>query len=347
MTESALPPIIREANRFRAALLARDAAAVKRLVGAYADVNKRLDQAVTALLASFGTDPMSPDAIRRLDRFRELEAQVEREMRSYLGYVEIEMRKGVQVEIARGLADGAAMVRATLPAGAYGDAVFKAAWNRLDTAAVETMLGFLSPASPLTKRLGELAGVVSKAIADELVRGIALGLNPRQVGRIIAKAGGMGLADALRHARTAQLYAYRESSRAEYLANPDIVGSWMWYADLNGPNTCSACIMMHGRVFPATEVLDDHWNGRCRDVPVVDWSTIGVNLPPLNYGPTGPQWFEMQTPERQLAILGPGKFELYQGGSLDLSRLVKQVTDNVYGPMKVEAALHELLGPAQ
>jgi len=154
----------------------------------------------------------------------------------------------------------------------------------------------------------------------------------------------MGLTSALRYARTAQLWAYRESSRAAYLANGNIVGSWMWFADLVGPNTCSACIAMHGQVFPNTERLDDHWSGRCKDVPVVNWAALGVDLPPLDYGPTGPEWFGMQDPARQLQILGPSKFALYQAGGLDFSRLVKQVTDDVFGPMKIEATLHELLG---
>lgn len=342
MTEQSVPLIIQEAERFRAALLTREAAAAGRLVRAYAQVQKRLEEAAAALLAEVGADPMSPGQIRRLTRYRQLQAQVEDELRKYLSFVEVDLRERVTAEIGAGLAEAEALVGATLPA-ALRTEVLGAVWNRLDTGSVETLLGFLAPGSPLTKRLTALAGDLATAIGDELVKGLALGLNPREVARLMRKTGGLGLTSALRYARTAQLWAYRESSRAAYLANGDIVGSWMWFADLRGPNTCAACIAMHGQVFPNTERLDDHWNGRCKDVPVVNWGALGIDLPPLNYGPTGPDWFVAQDPARQAQILGPGKFQLFQDGRLDFSRLVKQVTDDVWGPMRVEATLHELL----
>lgn len=343
MSEQPVPLIIQEAERFRAALLTREAAAAGRLVRAYAQVQRRLEDAVAALLAEVGGNPMSPEQIRRMGRFRQLQAQVEDELNKYLGYVEIELRERVTAEVAAGLGEARALVGATLPAAVRGR-VLSAVWNQLDTGAVETLLGFLSPGSPLSKRLTALAGDLATAISDQIVQGIALGLNPREVARLLKKTGGMGLTSALRYARTAQLWAYRESSRAAYIANGDMVGSWMWYADLRGPNVCAACIAMHGTIWPNSQPLDDHWNGRCKQVPLVNWAALGVDLPALNYGPTGPDWFRMQPEARQLQILGPGRFQLYQAGQLDLSRLVKQVTDDVWGPMRTEATLHELVG---
>lgn len=343
MTESAAPLIIQEAERFRAALLTREAGAAGRLVRAYAQVQRRLEDAIAALLADVGGKPMSPEQIRRMGRFQQLRAQVEDELNKYLNFVEVELRDRVAAEVAAGLGEAEALVGATLPAAVRGR-VLSAVWNRLDTGSVETLLGFLAPGSPLSQRLTALAGEMTTAIADQLVQGIALGLNPREVARLIKKTGGMGLTSALRYARTAQLWAYRESSRAAYIANGDVVGSWMWYSDLRGPNTCAACIAMHGTIWPNSQPLDDHWNGHCKQVPVVNWAALGVDLPALDYGPTGPDWFRAQPAERQLQILGPGRFQLYQEGRLNFARLVKQVTDDVWGPMKTEATLHELIG---
>lgn len=79
------------------------------------------------------------------------------------------------------------------------------------------------------------------AMRRELIRGVALGSNPRAVARALldrlqgAFAG--GLSRALNIARTEILDAYRGAAMLSQAANSDVVGGWMWISALT-PRTC-------------------------------------------------------------------------------------------------------------
>jgi hypothetical protein len=218
-------------------------------------------------------------------------------------------------------------------------------WNTLDTAAVETLLGFLDPAGPLIAHLRELAPGFTDAIAELLTNGIALGLNPREIGMQMTNLSGMALTSAMRHARTAQLWSYREANRAQYLANSHLVTGWTWYAALDD-RVCLSCIALHGTEYSLAEPLDDHYNGRCRMIPNVSWQSAGIELPALNYGPTGAAWFETLNPDQQEAIMGPGRYDAWTAGRFDFAKLTKQVEDPLYGHMRIEASLADLVQEA-
>jgi hypothetical protein len=94
---------------------------------------------------------------------------------------------------------------------------------------------------------------------------------------------------------------------------------------------------MHGTIHPATETLNDHHNGRCAMVPLVE----GYDNPVTE---TGEQWFERQDEATQRGVLGNSKYEAWKQGKFRLSDLPEEHDDDVYGPMKTEKALYRLLG---
>jgi hypothetical protein len=142
-------------------------------------------------------------------------------------------------------------------------------------------------------------------------------------------------ADAVRMARTAQLWAYRESSRANYQANSDVVSGWQWYAELDG--ACASCVAMHGTIHSLDEVLNDHHHGRCTAIPVV----LEQALIPES---AGRDYFDGLSDEQKQGILGKGAFEAYQGGKFDFSQLSTVHNDDVYGEMRVVPSLKDLIG---
>jgi hypothetical protein len=148
---------------------------------------------------------------------------------------------------------------------------------------------------------------------------------------------GGGLTDALRLTRTTQIWSYREANRASYIANGDIVKGWIWYADL--AQACPACWAMHGKEFPLDEVLDDHHNGHCAMLPLV----IGDK----NDIPLGTEQFDNLNEEQQRAILGNAKFDAWNDGKFTLADIVndnKDTPNDVYGPMRTEKSLKDLIG---
>jgi hypothetical protein len=245
-------------------------------------------------------------------------------------YTDLTVNKATRLGIERGLRESAELARVSA-----GSNVITAGWKTLNPAAVETMMGFLDRDGPLYSRIAELAPTTADAVKQTLLDGIAQGWNPRKVADAIDADLGQGLTTALRTARTAQIWSYREATRANYIANQDVVKGWIWFAALDS-ETCAACVAEHGTEHGLDEVLDDHYNGRCTMLPL---TVTGVNDVQ-----GGADWLKAQDEETQRAILGKGKFEAWQDGRISLDQLATKHTDEVYGTMTAERSLKELIG---
>jgi SPP1 gp7 family putative phage head morphogenesis protein len=173
---------------------------------------------------------------------------------------------------------------------------------------------------------------VERLMKRELVRGIAVGDNPRRTAaRIVKQAEGRfngGLTRALTIARTETLDAHRAATKASEKANKDILQEWEWHAALNA-RTCPSCWAMHGTRHPLDESgPNDHQNGRCTRVSITkSWKELGFDIDePESVTPDAQSVFDNLTPETQRVIMGPGRLEALQSGQIkwaDLST-VKQ-----------------------
>ena len=262
-----LDTALESAEQFRRALLSKERQAAVRLVRAYGGVYQRLQSQIEALTAELDRlaekGELSAAKAGRLARLKNLEKQIAEEVTRYGAVVEAEMDAGARAAVAQAQRDAAALTQAALPGLAPVDAAIMAQWQQLNPAAVESLLGFLADDSPLRQGLRDKLGpAVAERVSEKLVEGIALGYNPRKVAKIIRDELGAGLDWSLRTARTAQLYSYREATRASYIANQDIVPRWQWRS-ARDERTCASCIAMDGTTHPVTERLADHWNGRC------------------------------------------------------------------------------------
>jgi hypothetical protein len=347
-----IPDAVAAADKLRLQLLNRERAAAVRLVNAYGDVYIRLQSQIAALtaeldvMAAKGT--LTATEVAKLDRFKALGRQIETEVTKYGIIAENEMNMGAREAITAGQQHARLITQAALPGLAPLDAQIMASWQSLNPGAVESLLGFLSEGSPLrdalTTRLGP---AVAEQISRKLIEGIALGYNPRKVATIIRNELGQGLTWSMTTARTAQLYAYRESSRAAYLANPDIVRGWEWHSSRGG-NTCMACLAMDGTKHKPNEILNDHHNGACVALPLtVTYKELGFNVEeptPLVEHPTGESWFKAQPETVQRQMMGPGKWDAWRSGKFKFSDFPHTHDDPVYGPMRSEASLKFLLG---
>ena len=103
-------------------------------------------------------------------------------------------------------------------------------------------------------------------------------------------------------------------------------------------STCASCVVMHGTFHTLDETLDDHYNGRCAMLPVVK------GFPRVLEEGAGEAWFREQPEATQRGILGPGRLDAWNNELFEFSRLSNQVNDDVYGTMRVEAALRDLIG---
>lgn len=318
--------VLATAARYRAALDRRDARAMQRLIDAYGLLYRRLQAEIEALTLTLGDmDDATPGAVARLGRFRSLIRQVTEELNRYSAYLETEIQTNAAENIAQAAKDAEGLVRAYGVAGAF---------NRRPTSAIESLLGFLDPQGALFGRIKALAGFRAQYVADKILEGVGLGYNPKRIAAQIRDALGAGLTDAMRMTRTVQLYSYREATRANYIANSDVVQGWVWYAQLDA-DTCLSCIAQHGSVHGLDETLNDHHNGRCAMLPLVGDNPVEQ---------AGEEWFNGLSEDDQRSMMGAARYEAWRDGKFGFGQLSGSHTDDVYGVMRVEASLKELLG---
>ncbi len=324
-------PILDIVRQYRAALARHDAVALNRLTSAYTRLYARLKDKIELLADAIGSEAPTTGQLVRMTRYTSLIRQVESELRDYQVILRNEIGGVSQEAIALAGRDSARLVQ--LIAGQYG---VRVEFNRLPKDAIETLLGFLSEDGPLYARISKLAGANAQSVAEKILEGVGLGKNPRAIAADIRDSLGGGLTDALRMTRTAQNWAYRETARANYINNNDVVQGWTWFADLAG-DPCMACIAQHGTVHGLDETLDDHFNGRCTPVPLV------VGLPnPVEQG--GEEWFNGLTESKQKELMGQSKFEAWKDNQFSFGQLAAKHENDVYGQMTIEAPLGALIG---
>jgi len=303
-------------------------------VGTYQNLYKRLGDKIDKLVDVIALEEPTRGQLVRMSRYKQLMAQIQGELGQYEAVVRAELEQIGQAGIEAGIADSRKMVQ--FLADGYG---IEAGFNNLPKDAIETLLGFLQEDGPLYGRLTELAPQTTNAVADALLEGVGLGYGPGKTARdIVRNQLGLALTDAMRMVRTVQLWSYRESSRASYIANDHIVQGWIWHANLDG-TTCMSCVAMHGTEHPLSETLNDHHNGRCAMIPIVPGMDKDFVVPQ-----SGEEWFEGLPEAEQSKMMGKYNYEAYQGGAFKIGDMTTTREDSVYGGMRTQTPLWQLLG---
>jgi hypothetical protein len=319
-----------QARQFADALEAFDQEALERIVAAYQRIYRGLDARVQALLLEIANmDEPTAAQVAKLARFKGLQADIIAEYTRFQAYLRTEILNAAEGSFNLGAAQSAQLVEALL-----AEAGITARLGGLSAGAFEAMVAFLQPGSPLYDRIDLLAGTLADYVRNTLLDAVALGYNPVKTARLIQDAFGRGLTDALRMARTAQLYSSRVAAQNIY-QNSEVVDGWIWYAQLDGA-TCQSCIVMHGTIHSKDELLSDHHNGRCAMLPYIEAFGNPIEQ-------TGIEWFESLPESQQKQILGAGKFEAWKAGKFTLDQLSKEHENDVYGMMRVVTPLKELI----
>lgn len=313
------------AAAFRAAIDRQDAAALTRLAKTYHQLYLRLTPKLDSfLLALSQIEAPTKGQVMRLAQYKNLISALESELTKYAAYVEVEIRNTSMASVEMAVKQTESFLKAA------GYAMPKS----LPTNAIYSMLGFLQEDSPLWERLGKLAGTNAQKVADALLEGITFGYNPAKTAKMFENLMGGGLTDAMRMARTSQLYAAREASRASYIANADVVEGWEWWTALDA-DVCMACAVEHGTVHSLDESMDSHYNCRCTSIPVVKgWSDPSQ---------LGTDWFKALPESQQREMMGNSAFEAWQAGKFELSDMATRRHDDVYGEMLARTPLSELI----
>lgn len=209
---------------------------------------------------------------------------------------------------------------------------------------IQAGIGYVDSAAWRTA-VGKLASYHAEQAADMVLSAIAAGVNPRETAKLLREyfvTSRRPLVDALRMARTTQLYAAREGTRQIYERTG--VEQWIWSANLGNPRTCFSCVCLHGTVHPVSEVLNDHHNGRCAPIPVTPrWAELGIAGGRELAIETGVDWFRKLPAEQQASIMGPKFYEAWTAGAFRLEQVPRLYHNDIFGPMWRKSTLAELL----
>lgn len=325
-----MPPAIVDAiNSHRAALLARESAAMQAQATAWLQVEQAIQAQVDALaleLANTGTATMGQ--LQRSRRYRALLEQTRAELRQYIGYMEQRIAAGQQDMITLALQHSAQAVNAVAT-----EAGVIVPFDRLPVSAVNNMVGLAGDGSPLRTILADASRVGPDALAQELVNGIALGRNPVAVARRAIRMGlGQSFTRMQTIARTEQLRTYRVTTQMAYERSNVISG----YRRLSARDdrVCPGCLMADGRQYPLDVTFESHPNCRCALIPVLR------NVPPVPFQ-TGQEWFAEQPAATQRTILGAGRYDAWQRGT-PLDDMVTVKRDATWGDSVVSTAVRDL-----
>ncbi len=330
MTDQPVTNIVELAKQFRKALEARDNKALNQIIQAYGGLYSRLQDKIKVLtLEMAAMETPTAAAVRKLSSYKSLILEIEKELTKFQGYAGTVMQQSASDAIKLGVTNAKLLTLAGNPALA-------ASWKNLNPSAIENLVSYFSTGSPLMKRLELLAGTNALNVANTIIDNVALGNNPKTIAGLIKNSLGGGLTDALRMTRTVQIYSYRESSRASYVANSDVVTGWVWMAELDD-KTCEACYIEHGTFHTNDETLNGHYNCRCSPLPV----TIGSENPIQE---SGVELFSKMSESEQRALVGNSKYDLISSGKIEFQDLLTKHSDEVYGDMVAVAPIKDLIG---
>jgi hypothetical protein len=301
---------------------------------------------VLALAGQLGHWP-PPYQLNRVDRlFRALvEAQDKLAQLGQLAGVTITDAAGRTVQTTGAAEPG--LIASQLPA-AGRDAASGRFARRIQPSALDVIVA--RTGERITAATRTLSHPAVEAMHRELVRGVALGTNPRRAAAqmLTGLEGGFngGLARAVNIARTEILDAYRETSAYAHQANADVLDGWIWLCTLSA-RTCPACLAMNGSVHPLSEPGPmDHQSGRCARMPKVkSWSALGLSgKEPADTIPDARKWFADQPPAVQRQIMGSGRLGALQSGKTSWEDLAQRRTTTGWRPSYVTTPVRDLDG---
>ena len=284
-------------------------------VAAWEEVEPGLTAAVVAALAA---SPRGRITKAALTRDRALAAALDH-AQAALTRVTTEAVRGIVSDLGPAVTGGhaghAAVLATQLPPGTSVSAPAASALDEIARRAAEQ----------IHKASWPIPAQQVAAMKAELIRGVAVGANPRESAtRIMRRTGDAfvgGWPRAENIARTETLDAFRRAQTAVDHANRSVVAEWVWLCALS-PRSCPACISRHGTRHPIDEPgPEGHQRCRCARMPVTrSWRDLGYAVDePADALPDAQAWFESLAPETQRHILGPARYAAWTDGTYPMS----------------------------
>jgi hypothetical protein len=206
-------------------------------------------------------------------------------------------------------------------------------WRRASSEAVAQLINFVDSPAMRTRFL-RFGSNAAQTISDTILSNFVQGRGALATAQAILEfLDVVPLSWANNMTRTVQVYSYRYANHVAYRANEHLLEGWRW-SSARDSKTCLSCWSQEGKVYPVTQTLNDHHQGRCAPIPIVRGSSLTWQ--------TGEQLFNALPADRQLEIMGRGAYEAYRRGDVQFNEFSRPYQDTVYGQMLRRATNREL-----
>jgi len=302
-------------------VLAGDAAAIQRMVGAWkvanAGIQKRLE-AVTAKIAAAQAAglPVSPAWLYQQERWTEFQAEIQAQIDGYAkkaGQAALGMQKN---GFLQGSKDAKELV---------ATAGVQTGFKMLPTSAFDAMVGALTDKSPLHDLFAAMAPNAVQKAREIFAVGIAAGDHPTVIAKRFQDELTTTKQRSVLIARTESARAYTTAQKANYEANSDVVVASRWVSARDS-RTCPLCWAKDGTIIPHGELVGFHPGCRCALAPVVKYLDVARK--------TGEEVLaerEANQPGYAKDVLGPARYELWKSGKIALKDVVQDVDHPRWG----------------
>lgn len=307
--------IIRLALFYKSALDNLNTAAVHDLANRYVGINNGLNAQVNQLLneiAALGKTP-TENWIRELQYYQSLQEQAINQLSGFSGDAYQYYYQQSSEAIKFGFAQARDLVMASYPLETM--AYFKG----LPTPQIEALYSLVN--TDTVKRLfNSITPDAVSRIESTLFNGLAMGKPYKVIGDELAKIIQMPLSRAITITRTELNRAHRLSSLSFYQQ----YGVKRYKRMASKGHACMACLLLDGQIYSSEQMLEDHPNGACFMVPIVE----GAPEPEWEYGK---DYFLRLSPEEQAQRMGAKYYEAWQSGQFKLEELTTIKENHIWG----------------
>lgn len=210
-------------------------------------------------------------------------------------------------------------------------------WNTPNPDAVISLINY-TDGDAFKKMLSIYSEDALGIVANQAIRGMVEGWGPLRSAREIRRtATDIPAYMANNYMRTLQLESYRSATTIHQTANADIIEEIVRIGVLD-TRICLCCVALNGTRLRVGEKVQDHHQGRCTSIAIVRGRSRSIV--------TGQQWFDALPDGEKLELMGPGNFDAFKAGKVQLRDFVQTYNDPVFGDMVREASLRGILGDA-
>jgi hypothetical protein len=325
------PAAVLAARAQRAQRLAEDQAAMRRLLNRWMGIEEALAGDVEALAEQIvAAGPgVTTRTLLEWERAQRLLLAAREEVGRFQVFASRMIDAGRSEAINAGLTWGVDVMRISYEAAG-------SAYPTLTRMTAQAVMGIPELAAAAQTEVISLATPEAlEAMLAAMARAAATQPEVSDVAQAAFDQLGQGLDSSITAYRSVTGDAYREATRQQFLAS----GMVQAYRRVSAraANTCLGCLLADGMIVPSIEEFDEHLNGLCELIPVVD----GL---PMDEWQVGADWLREQDPDTQRHVLGPGRFEAFKEGRVSLEDLRSRKVDPQHGGAWVPTLVRDLPG---